>query len=140
MLAYLLTCNPEWRHARIRVLSIASNELMQQKTELFLRKLIPEIRIEVEINVMIRSGEVTVREMIRRESGRADLVLMGLEIPGEGEEEEYAQRLIALVEGLGNFLFGAQRQPVYRRSGFAGEDDGDGGGGGGVNLKGVSRG
>ncbi len=104
MLAYLLTCNPEWRHARIRVLSIASNELMQQKTELFLRKLIPEIRIEVEINVMIRSGEVTVQEMIRRESGNADLVLMGLEIPGEGEEEEYAQRLTALVEGLGNFF------------------------------------
>jgi len=77
---------------------------MQQKTELFLRKLVPEIRIEVEINVMIRSGEVTVREMIRRESSLADLVLMGLEIPGEGEEEEYAQRLTVLVEGLGNFF------------------------------------
>jgi len=30
---------------------------------------------------------------------------MGLEIPPEEEEQEYAQRLIGLVEGLGNFFF-----------------------------------
>lgn len=104
MLAYLLTCNPEWRNARIRLMSIASNALMQQKTELFLRKLIPEIRIDVDIDVTIRSGEISVREMIHRKSAKADLVLMGLEIPAEDEEQEYADRLSAMVEGLGNFF------------------------------------
>jgi len=104
MLAYLLTCNPEWRNARIRLMSIASNELMQQKTELFLRKLIPEIRIDVEIDVAIRCDDISVREMIHRKSAEADLVLMGLEIPDQGKEAEYAERLRGLVEGLGNFF------------------------------------
>ena len=104
LLAYLLTCNHEWRNARIRVLSIASNELMQQKTELFLRKLIPEIRIEAEVEVMVRRGEMSVREMIHRESAAADLVLMGLDIPAEGAEADYAERLSGMVEGLGNFF------------------------------------
>jgi potassium/chloride transporter 4/5/6 len=104
MLAYLLTCNPEWRNARIRLMSIASNELMQQKTELFLHKLIPEIRIDVEIDVAIRCDDISVREMIHRKSAEADLVLMGLEIPDQGKEEEYAERLRGLVEGLGNFF------------------------------------
>jgi len=104
LLAYLLSCNSEWRNARIRVLSIASSELMQQKTELFLRKLIPEIRIEAEVDVMLRSAETSVREMIHNESADADLVLMGLALPDEGEEEAYAQRLNDLTEGLGNFF------------------------------------
>jgi len=104
MLAYLLTCNPEWRNARIRLMSIASNELMQQKTKLFLNKLIPEIRIDVEVDVAIRSSEMSVREMIHHKSADADLVMMGLEIPEEDEEEDYAKRLTALVEGLGNFF------------------------------------
>jgi hypothetical protein len=104
LLAYLLTCNREWRYARIRILSIASNDLMRQRTELFLRRLIPEIRIEAEIEVMIRSGEVGVRQMIHRMSAEADLVLMGLAIPEEGAEEAYALRLTEMVEGLDNFF------------------------------------
>jgi hypothetical protein len=104
MLSYLLTCNPEWRNARICLMSIASNELMQQKTKLFLNKLIPEVRIDVDVDVAIRSSEMSVKEMIHHKSADADLVLMGLEIPGEDEEEDYAKRLTGLVEGLGNFF------------------------------------
>ena len=36
LLAYLLTRNPDWRNASIRILSIASNELMKGQTERFL--------------------------------------------------------------------------------------------------------
>ncbi|MGW8313509.1 MAG: Na-K-Cl cotransporter [Desulfuromonadales bacterium] len=104
MLAYLLTCNPEWRNARICLMSIASNELMQQKTKLFLSKLIPEIRIDVQVDVSIRSSEMSIRETIHRKSSEADLVLMGLEIPAENEEVDYALRLAGMVEGLGNFF------------------------------------
>ena len=104
MLAYLLTRNPEWRNARICLMSIASNKLMQEKTILFLNKLIPEIRIDVDVDVAIRSSQMSVREMIHHKSADADLVLMGLEIPDEDEEEDYARRLIGLVENLDNFF------------------------------------
>ncbi len=105
LLAYLLTRNPEWREARIRILSIASNELMKAQTEHFLDRLIPEIRIAADIEVMVKPEAVAVRELIQERSASADLVILGLATPPEGEEEQYARRLFELVEGLPSFFF-----------------------------------
>jgi amino acid transporter len=115
LLAYLLSCNPEWRNSRIRILSLASNELMQQTTENFLAKLIPEIRIDAEIQVMIKAEDESVKEMILEQSADADLVLLGLATPEQGKEEEYARRLFQLAEGLPACVF------VHNGSLFIGE-------------------
>ena len=100
LLAYLLTCNVEWRNARIKILSLASSELMAERTRHFLRQLIPEIRINAEIDVQIRKSATSLRETIQWESAEADLVLLGLAAPEEGKEAEYAERLSDLTEGL----------------------------------------
>jgi hypothetical protein len=100
LLAYLLTRNPEWRDTRIRVLSIASNELMRRKTEAFLERLIPEIRIRAEVDIKVRSEGFSIQDMIHRESADADVVFMGLSAPEKGREAEAAKRLVQLVEGL----------------------------------------
>jgi potassium/chloride transporter 4/5/6 len=105
LLAYLLTRNPEWRDARIRVLSVASNELMKAETERTLAQLIPEIRIRADVEVVLRGAGESVKEVIHAESAEADLVLLGLATPPEGEEEAYAQRLIDLAEGLPALFF-----------------------------------
>jgi len=104
LLAYLLTCNNEWRNAKIIIMSIASSNLMKRKTENFLEQLIPEIRIEAEVHVILKDGDSSINEMIRTQSGNADLVLLGLAIPEVGEEESYAQKLTELVNGLDNFF------------------------------------
>jgi len=104
LLAYLLSCNSEWRNSRIRILSIASNPLMQRKTLSFLEQLVPEIRIEANISVMLKDEKVSVREMIHKTSADADLVLLGLALPEVGEEDAYAQRLYDMVEGLKNWF------------------------------------
>jgi len=105
LLAYLLTRNREWRDARIRIRSIASNELMKAETERALRELIPLIRIEADVNVIVKSARESVQQAIRAESAEADLVLLGLSSPDAGEEEAYARRLYDLVEGLPSFFF-----------------------------------
>ncbi len=105
LLAYLLSRNPEWRNSTIRVLSVASNELMQKTTENFLNTLIPEIRIDAEVQVMIKTEGESVKEMILEKSADADLVLLGLATPEEGKEEEYALRLYQLAEGLPACVF-----------------------------------
>ena len=105
LLAYLLTRNREWRDARIRIRSIASNELMKAETERALRELIPLIRIEADVNVIVKSARESVQQAIRAESAEADLVLLGLSSPDTGEEEAYARRLYDLVEGLPSFFF-----------------------------------
>ncbi len=105
LLAYLLTRNPEWRRARIRVLSVASNEMMQQATTRTLAALLPEIRIDAEVEVIPKSEAGSIAELIQERSRSADVVFLGLALPPEGQEQSYAERVYDLAEGLGNFFF-----------------------------------
>jgi len=100
LLSYLLTRNAEWGDARIEIKSIASNALMKSQTERFLGQLMPEIRIQAKVDVMVKPEDETVFEILRRESKKADLVLLGLASPEEGGEEAYARRLVKMTEGL----------------------------------------
>ncbi|MEZ4599932.1 MAG: hypothetical protein R2940_09090 [Syntrophotaleaceae bacterium] len=115
LLAYLISRNAEWRNARIRILSIASNPMAREQTERFLARLIPEIRIDAEIDVKLKSEGVSVRDMIHSESIGVDLVILGLAVPEEGQEKVYAKRLAELAEGLPSFFF------VHNGSLFIGE-------------------
>jgi hypothetical protein len=105
LLAYLLSRNPEWRDTRIRVLSVASNELMRRETERTLARLMPEIRIDADVEVRMRTGDESVRDVIHEVSGQADLVLLGLATPEAGGEREYAERITDLAAGLRGFFF-----------------------------------
>lgn len=115
LLAYLLSRNAEWRNARIRILSLASNPMAKAQTERFLARLMPEIRIAAEIDVIIKPEGISVREMIHTESAGVDLVILGLALPEEGQETAYAQRIAELAEGLSSFFF------VHNGSLFIGE-------------------
>jgi potassium/chloride transporter 4/5/6 len=115
LLAYLLSGNVEWRNARIRILSVASNQMAKEQTERFLAKLMPEIRIAAEIQVMIKPEKMSVVEMIHAESADVELVILGLALPEVGQEEAYTQRIIELAEGLPSFFF------VHNGSLFIGE-------------------
>jgi len=105
LLAYLLTRNADWRNARIRILSIASNELMKGQTERFLAQLIPEIRIQADVEVTVKAETESVIDLMHRESAEADVVLLGLATPNEGDEETYADRLDELAAGFKNCFF-----------------------------------
>jgi len=105
LLAYLLSRNPEWRDARIRIRSIASNDLMKAETERTLALLMPELRIEAEVEVFVKPPDAKVNQVIRSESATADVVLMGLAQPRTGEEHSYASKLVALADGLRSFFF-----------------------------------
>jgi hypothetical protein len=100
LLTYLLTRNPHWRRAQIRILSIASTETMKDQTELALARLLPRTRMDVEVRVTVKEAEETVAAVIQRESADAEVVLMGLATPPRGEEAEYAQRMETLVGDL----------------------------------------
>jgi len=100
LLAHLLHSNSEWRGARVSVLSLASSELMRSRTEAHLRKLMPEIRIEADVKVVLKPKDETVTDVIHRESAEAAAVFLGLEVPEIGEEETYAERMERLAGDL----------------------------------------
>ncbi len=115
LLAYLLSHNPEWLDARIQIMSVASNRMAADQTERLLAKLIPEIRIAAEVEVMVKPEDLSVTKMIHSQSADADLVILGLAMPVAGQEEEYAERITELAAGLRSFFF------VHNGSLFIGE-------------------
>jgi hypothetical protein len=105
LLAYLLTRNPAWRGAKVKVMSIATTELMQGQTERYLSRLIPQIRIEAEVHVLQKQKDMSVAELIQQQSADAEAVFLGLATPEVGEEAAYAERLEALVGDLQTVFF-----------------------------------
>lgn len=68
-------------------MSVASNELMKQQTELKLEKTIPQTRIEAEVRVFLKPEDKSVQELIHQESKDAEIVFFGLVGAKRGEEE-----------------------------------------------------
>jgi amino acid transporter len=98
--------NPEWRRARIRLLSLASSELMKERTENYLAKFLPEIRMSAEADVMLLPEGRTVREIIHEKSANADAVFLGLGLPKSPEGlPDTAQQLLDLAAPLKTVFF-----------------------------------
>jgi len=96
-------------------MSVASNRMAADQTERLLAKLIPEVRIAAEVEVMVKPEDQSVTQMIHSRSADADLVILGLAMPAEGQEEDYAGRITELAVGLRSFFF------VHNGSLFIGE-------------------
>jgi hypothetical protein len=105
LLAYLLTRNPEWRDATLKIMSVASNEMMKQQTEKNLEELLPDIRIQAEPRVIIKPEDMSILEIIQEESRDAEVVFMGLANPERGSEMAYAERLEKLAGDLSTVFF-----------------------------------
>ena len=115
LLAYLLSRNAEWRGAQLVVTSLASSELMREKTQNHLNRLLPELRINARSEVLMKPHDMRVREVISAQSKSADVVFLGLPVPEEGNEAEAAQRMAVMAEGLSTVFF------VNNSSPFGGE-------------------
>ena len=105
LFAHLISLNPEWRDARIRIMSITSSDMMAERNARMLDQVIHAARIPAETEVIVRRGGQSIQSVIRERSERADVVLMGLRANQPGEEFEYARRLEELVEGLPTVIF-----------------------------------
>ena len=105
LLAHLLKRNPFWHHARIKIMSIATSETAKTRTESHLTRLMPEFRIEADLNVIIKPKEFSVSQIIQKESANADVVFLGLATPELGQENEYAERLENLAGDLPAVFF-----------------------------------
>jgi solute carrier family 12 (potassium/chloride transporter), member 4/6 len=105
LLAHLLTRNADWRDANIQICSIASNETICEENRKKLDELLHEARIDASTKLLIKPKQLSIHELIHRESADADVVFLGLRNPLPQERQAYAQRLHELSEGLGTVFF-----------------------------------
>lgn len=100
LLAHLMTVARAWRGARIILKSVAASEQEALMRRREFEKMLPEIRMDVEVDIVIRGeGDDTV-DIIRSQSEVADFVFLGLRVPDAGDEKAYAERITELLEGM----------------------------------------
>jgi amino acid transporter len=105
LLAYLFSLNPQWKGSKIVVNSIVKNEKERKKLEENLSTLITEARIYAEPRIIVKAEGQTIRDIIHQTSREADIAFFGLNVPKPGTESDYADKLIALANGLGTVIF-----------------------------------
>lgn len=105
LLAYLLSLNQEWQGTKIVINSIVKDEKERENLGKSLSNLISETRIHAETRIIIKPPDKEIHEIIRLNSGLADIVFIGLKIPEPGGEADYAEKLSAIAEGLSTVIF-----------------------------------
>lgn len=100
LLAHLLTYDPHWHDARIVLRSVAETAEEARQREAEFADLLPAIRIDADVEVVVRPPGGNVADLLRAHSRDARLVFLGMRIAAAGEEEAYGAELARLVEGL----------------------------------------
>ncbi len=87
LLAYLLSSHDRWRDAEVRILTVVQTAQMKQTAERELEAIMAQTRLAAETRVLVRRG-AAIDEIMKEESGRSDLVLVGLRQPRPEEKAE----------------------------------------------------
>ncbi|MFW6287074.1 MAG: amino acid permease, partial [Candidatus Sumerlaeota bacterium] len=95
LLAHMMTLNWEWGRTRVRVLRLLDEGSAQESALRDLESLIHEARVEAEAKVVI--SDVPFPEVFEAESGHADCVFLGFDVPDKGMEAGWHQQYEQLM-------------------------------------------
>lgn len=98
VLAHLLLNNFEWLHTTIRVLRLVENEAGIAPAMQSLQELLDDARLTGQAVAM--TADRPVHQIIRENSGDADLVFLGFEIPEPGQEKQWLETYRKMLEWL----------------------------------------
>jgi len=104
LLAHLLRSTASFRAGTLVLKSIVATEAEARQRRMEFSSLLPEIRIQAEVEVIVNNQDEPVADLIRRHSRGVDLVFLGLPIPPDGQDASYAEGVVAMVQGLPEVL------------------------------------
>ncbi|MEM6782549.1 MAG: hypothetical protein AAF624_02310 [Bacteroidota bacterium] len=104
--AYLLAQRRDWDDAEIHILRIGDTQEAIDATRVHSDALLDGVRVEATVTILVRKPagspeRVPVIDLIASNSVNADLTLLGMPRPGEGESEAAAERLDWLAQAVG---------------------------------------
>ena len=100
LLAHLLNLAPGWRHNRLVLRTVADDERGAEHVRTTFETMLPDLRMEVRLDVIIKPEGTTHVDVIRKASTDADMLFMGIAVPEAGRERPYADELMNLLDGL----------------------------------------
>ena len=62
--------------------------------------MLPDLRMDVRLDVLLKPEDVSTIDVIRKSSLSSDLLFMGIAVVEPGQEDAYASKLMSLLEGL----------------------------------------
>lgn len=104
LLAHIISQNPRWEGARIRLLRVIGSEEGREQTRAHMQTLLEAVRVRAEPVIVVRPEGKGFGQIITEESGLTDLTILGMSRPNEAEREAYANRLHRLVTNIGSVL------------------------------------
>ncbi len=117
LLAHLLSLNREWKDCQIRLNMCITDPLAQEQAFQGLTKFLTDVRIKkTKANVIpYNPDQETIWDLIKSHSSDTDLVIMGIGLPEDGKEEEFMDRMDALLVGLPTVLLVKSMEEINLR-------------------------
>ena len=100
LLAHLLNLASGWRQNQLVLRTVADDETSAEHVRKTFETMLPDLRMEVRLDVILKPEGKTHVDVIRQASTNADMLFMGMAVPEAGREQAYADQLIALLDGL----------------------------------------
>jgi len=100
LLAHLLSLSEHWRDIRVVLKSVVEDEETRRARNREFAAMLPEIRMDVDVDVIRREEGQAVTDIIREHSQDASLVFLGMSMAPAGEEVEYATHIVELLKHL----------------------------------------
>ncbi|MBT3182026.1 MAG: amino acid permease [Deltaproteobacteria bacterium] len=104
-LAYMLQTSPEWRGAKLSIKTIVKDEEEQEPTRKEIGEFLKEARVIADADVVVHPYKLSpIPTTIKEASMDADLTIIGMKPPDEGESDEdyatYYKKLMQQTEGF----------------------------------------
>ena len=115
LLAHLLKRSKGWEGSEILLKSVASDSESARMRQEEFASLLPDIRIDATVDVVVNDANEPVEEIIRRHSQLASLVFIGMTPPPIGDEESYSNTMQGLLDGLPNAILVRNAGPFRGR-------------------------
>jgi hypothetical protein len=117
LLAHLLNLNTEWRQAKLRLRTIVSTLEEQNLMNEKLNALIADSRISAMRDVILNKDGEDVIGLMHKKSKDADIVFVGLTLPGLSDETDnyrvgFAENLNKLVVGFNSTILVRNVEPT----------------------------
>jgi len=98
ILAHLITLNPEWSGVKIRILRIVNTVEEKDAAHKELEQLIEAARMDVAVETIV--SDDTFPNMLRRYSGNAAVIFLGLSIDANTDPLKFQEAYTTLLKGM----------------------------------------
>lgn len=105
MLAHIIRQNDAWENVQVRILRLLENAEGRRQAEAHIGAFLEKVRVAATPVVLVKENETdSFAVLSARHSGDADLVLLGLPRPEEGQTRSQAHRIRNLLQPLPSTL------------------------------------